>query len=50
MTCVKVLESGDLAFVSAVTGHGFSLVSSLMYTQRVHSSYIGVLKRYKTYF
>ena len=31
MTGVGVLESGDLASVSAVTGHGFSLVPSLMY-------------------
>ena len=34
MTCVGVLESGNLASVFAFTGHGFSPVSSLMYIFR----------------
>ena len=34
MTCVGVLESGNLASIFAVTGHGFSLVPSLMYIFR----------------
>ena len=34
MTCVGVLESGDLVSACAVTGHGFSLVPSLMYIFR----------------
>lgn len=31
MTCVEVLESGNLMFVYAVRGYGFSLIPFLIY-------------------
>ena len=34
MTCVRVLESGNLASIFAVIGYRFSLVPSLMYVFR----------------
>lgn len=48
MTCVGVLESGDLAFVSGVKVMDLALF--LKYIPKFHSSYISVLKRSTTCF